>query len=89
MWKWWEEEKPSDGSKWRFLEHKGVMFPPEYEPLPDHVAFKYDGQKIQLSPDAEEIAGFYARMLEVRRDILGGGMRGGDVSSGSFVRVGS
>ena len=67
VWKWWEEEKPTDGSKWRFLEHKGVMFPPEYEPLPDHVAFKYDGEKIKLSPDAEEIAGFYARMLEVRR----------------------
>lgn len=64
VWKWWEEEKPTDGSKWRFLEHKGVMFPPEYEPLPDHVVFKYDGQKMKLSPDAEEIAGFYARMLE-------------------------
>jgi len=64
VWKWWEEEKPTDGSKWRFLEHKGVMFPPEYEPLPDHVVFKYDGEKMKLSPDAEEIAGFYARMLE-------------------------
>jgi len=64
VWKWWEEEKPTDGSKWRFLEHKGVMFPPDYEPLPDHVVFKYDGEKIKLSPPAEEIAGFYARMLE-------------------------
>merc|ERR1712168_147777 len=64
VWKWWEEEKPSDGSKWRFLEHKGVMFPPDYEPLPDHVVFKYDGEKMKLSPPAEEIAGFYARMLE-------------------------
>jgi len=64
VWKWWEEEKPTDGSKWRFLEHKGVLFPPEYEPLPDHVVFKYDGQKIKLTKDAEEIAGFYAKMLE-------------------------
>ena len=41
------------------------MFPPEYESLPDHVVFKYDGQKMKLSPDAEEIAGYYAGMLDV------------------------
>ena len=41
------------------------MFPPEYEPLPDHVVFKYDGEEMRLSPPAEEIAGFYARLLEV------------------------
>jgi DNA topoisomerase I len=23
VWKWWEEEKKDDGTKWHFLEHKG------------------------------------------------------------------
>uniref|UniRef100_A0A8C1QWK7 DNA topoisomerase I n=1 Tax=Cyprinus carpio TaxID=7962 RepID=A0A8C1QWK7_CYPCA len=41
-WKWWEEEKYTDGSKWRFLEHKGPVFPPPYEPLPDRIRFYYD-----------------------------------------------
>uniref|UniRef100_A0A673M5G7 DNA topoisomerase I n=1 Tax=Sinocyclocheilus rhinocerous TaxID=307959 RepID=A0A673M5G7_9TELE len=34
-WRWWEEEKYEDGIKWKFLEHKGPYFPPEYQPLPD------------------------------------------------------
>jgi hypothetical protein len=30
---WWKEEAPlPDGKKWRFLEHNGVIFPPEYQP---------------------------------------------------------
>ncbi|KAI2650035.1 DNA topoisomerase 1 [Labeo rohita] len=53
-WKWWEEEKYTDGSKWRFLEHKGPVFPPPYEPLPDRIRFYYD----------EEVATFYAKMLD-------------------------
>ncbi len=29
---WWKEEEPlPDGKKWRFLEHNGVIFPPEYQ----------------------------------------------------------
>lgn len=39
----WEEEKYEDGIKWRFLEHKGPYFPPEYQPLPDDVKFYYNG----------------------------------------------
>lgn len=39
----WEEERSTDGSKWRFLEHKGPVFAPPYEPLPDKVRFYYDG----------------------------------------------
>lgn len=39
----WEEEKYEDGVKWRFLEHSGPYFPPEYQPLPDNVHFYYDG----------------------------------------------
>lgn len=39
------------------------MFAPPYEPLPDHVTFEYDGKVIKLSEESEEIAGFYAKML--------------------------
>lgn len=39
----WEEEKYEDGVKWKFLEHNGPYFPPEYQPLPDNVKFYYDG----------------------------------------------
>lgn len=60
----WEEEKREDGVKWNFLEHKGPVFAPPYEPLPESVYFEYDGRKMRLSQDAEEIATFYARMLE-------------------------
>uniref|UniRef100_A0A1I8GFG3 DNA topoisomerase 1 n=1 Tax=Macrostomum lignano TaxID=282301 RepID=A0A1I8GFG3_9PLAT len=64
VWRWWEEEKPTDGSKWRFLEHKGPVFAPDYEPLPKNVKFYYDGEHMVLTPEAEEVAGFYARMLD-------------------------
>ncbi|XP_023012538.2 DNA topoisomerase 1 isoform X3 [Leptinotarsa decemlineata] len=60
----WEEEKKDDGVKWKFLEHKGPVFAPPYEPLPKDVKFYYDGKEVQLSQDAEEVAGFYAKMLE-------------------------
>ncbi|XP_037084651.1 DNA topoisomerase I, mitochondrial-like isoform X1 [Pollicipes pollicipes] len=64
VWKWWEEEKKDDGVKWRFLEHKGPLLAPEYEPLPHHVKFFYNGHEMKLSPLAEEVATFYARMLD-------------------------
>ncbi|XP_014361563.2 DNA topoisomerase I, mitochondrial [Papilio machaon] len=64
VWKWWEEEKKDDGTKWNFLEHKGPVFAPDYEPLPENVKFRYDGKIVKLSQDAEEVAGFYARMLD-------------------------
>ncbi|KAL0894964.1 hypothetical protein ABMA27_013454 [Loxostege sticticalis] len=64
VWKWWEEEKKDDGTKWTFLEHKGPLFAPAYEPLPENVKFRYDGKVMRLSQDAEEVAGFYARMLD-------------------------
>lgn len=40
----WEEERYTDGSKWRFLEHKGPVFAPPYEPLPAKVKFYYNGK---------------------------------------------
>ncbi|XP_039989843.1 DNA topoisomerase I, mitochondrial [Xiphias gladius] len=63
-WRWWEEEKYEDGVKWKFLEHKGPYFPPEYQPLPDNVHFYYDGKKMKLSLAAEEVALFFAQMLD-------------------------
>uniref|UniRef100_H2RMK6 DNA topoisomerase I n=1 Tax=Takifugu rubripes TaxID=31033 RepID=H2RMK6_TAKRU len=63
-WKWWEEERSTDGSKWRFLEHKGPVFAPPYEPLPDKVKFYYDGKLMKLAAPAEEVATFFAKMLD-------------------------
>ncbi|KAM9343345.1 DNA topoisomerase 1 [Pholidichthys leucotaenia] len=63
-WKWWEEERYTDGSKWRFLEHKGPVFAPPYEPLPDKVKFYYDGKAMKLCAPAEEVATFFAKMLD-------------------------
>lgn len=63
-WKWWEEERYTDGVKWKFLEHKGPVFAPPYEPLPSNVKFYYDGKHMKLSPGAEEVATFFAKMLE-------------------------
>ncbi|XP_044152428.1 DNA topoisomerase 1 [Bufo gargarizans] len=63
-WKWWEEERHTDGVKWKFLEHKGPVFAPPYEPLPENVKFYYDGKTVKLSPKAEEVATFFAKMLD-------------------------
>ncbi|XP_071448202.1 DNA topoisomerase I, mitochondrial isoform X2 [Hetaerina americana] len=64
VWRWWEEEKRDDGVKWHFLEHKGPVFAPDYERIPSSVKFYYDGKEMQLSELAEEVATFYARMLD-------------------------
>merc|ERR1712212_1250738 len=65
VWKWWEEsEQLPEGVKWRFLQHKGPLFAPEYETLPDHVRFWYDGKVMKLKPDTEEAATFYGKMLD-------------------------
>ncbi|EPZ31074.1 hypothetical protein ROZALSC1DRAFT_27488 [Rozella allomycis CSF55] len=59
--KWWEGDF-DDSIKWTTLEHSGVLFPPEYEP--HGVPLKYDGEMVKLNAEEEEIAGFYAHMLE-------------------------
>lgn len=46
------------------MEHKGPVFAPLYEPLPNSVKFYYNGKEMKLSEEAEEVATFYARMLE-------------------------
>ena len=42
----------------------GPLFAPDYEPLPDNVNFYYDGKKMKLSEETEEVATFYGRMLD-------------------------
>ncbi|XP_005990473.2 DNA topoisomerase I, like [Latimeria chalumnae] len=63
-WKWWEEERHPEGIKWKFLEHKGPVFAPAYERMPDKVKFYYDGKTMKLSLGAEEVATFFAKMLD-------------------------
>lgn len=68
--RWWEDTAKGDGTKkWDTLEHNGVIFPPEYEPLPKHVKLVYDGVPVSLHPEAEEIAGFYGSMLNSTHNV--------------------
>lgn len=62
--KWWENENEDDTVKWNTLVHRGVLFPPDYQPLPSHIKLYYDAKPVDLPPDAEEVAGFYAALLE-------------------------
>jgi len=65
-WKWWEKDNKKQlpqGHHWAFLQHKGPVFAPEYVPLPDSVKFLYNGNEVKLTPESEEVMGFYARML--------------------------
>ncbi|KAG8182189.1 hypothetical protein JTE90_017140 [Oedothorax gibbosus] len=64
VWKWWEEEKLEGGIKWKTLSHSGPVFAPPYERVPKSVKFYYDGKHMVLSEVAEEVAGFYGRMLD-------------------------
>ncbi len=40
------------------------MFAPPYEPLPKEIKFFYNGKEMRLSQDCEEVAAFYAHMLD-------------------------
>jgi DNA topoisomerase-1 len=71
VYKWWEEDSNNaneelmeqDGSsKWTTLQHSGVLFPPPYEP--HGVKMRYNGKLIKLTPEAEEVASFFAALLE-------------------------
>lgn len=62
--RWWENMGDgSDTTKWKTLEHNGVMFPPGYEPLPKNVQLLYDGKGVSMHPEAEEIAYAFGAML--------------------------
>jgi DNA topoisomerase-1 len=68
--RWWEDTAKGDGTKkWDTLEHAGVVFPPEYEPLPKRVKMLYDGVPITLQPEAEEVATFYGSMLNSTHNV--------------------
>eukprot|EP01083_Nonionella_stella_P181047 647289_1 len=71
--KWWEQEndrvvsysKADDAKnkvKWHSLDHNGIVFPPPYGA--HGIPIKYDGEEVYLTPDQEEIATFYALMIE-------------------------
>lgn len=68
--RWWEDTAKGDGTKkWDTLEHNGVVFPPDYEPLPKHVKLVYDGVPVSLHKDAEEVATFYGSMLNSTHNV--------------------
>ncbi|KAF2442179.1 DNA topoisomerase 1 [Karstenula rhodostoma CBS 690.94] len=68
--RWWEDPTKGDGSKkWTTLEHNGVVFPPEYQPLPKHVKLLYDGVPVTLHPEAEEVATFFGSMLNSTHNV--------------------
>eukprot|EP01129_Flabellula_baltica_P013689 TRINITY_DN6408_c0_g1_i1.p1 TRINITY_DN6408_c0_g1~~TRINITY_DN6408_c0_g1_i1.p1 ORF type:complete len:861 (+),score=258.68 TRINITY_DN6408_c0_g1_i1:34-2616(+) len=65
---WWNEDTDDwkkgkmKNWKWRTLRHAGVYFPPPYEP--HGVKMLYDGKEIELTPEAEELASFFARYVD-------------------------
>ncbi|KAL3230246.1 DNA topoisomerase 1 [Nakaseomyces bracarensis] len=61
--KWWEEQNKDDTIKWKTLKHNGVLFPPDYQPLPSHIKLYYGGKPVDLPVEAEEVAGFFANLL--------------------------
>jgi DNA topoisomerase-1 len=67
---WWNAPKKEDDSvKWTTLQHNGVLFPPEYTPMPSHVKLYYDGKPVNLPIDAEEVAWFFGSMLHSTHNV--------------------
>lgn len=67
---WWNEAKPDDDTiKWTTLEHNGVLFPPEYQPLPKNVRLYYDGTPVELDIEAEEAASYFGIMLNSENNV--------------------
>lgn len=62
--KWWEADKDDNTVKWTTLKHNGVIFPPVYDVLPSHIKMYYDNKAVDLPPKAEEVAGFFAALLQ-------------------------
>ena len=60
---WWEEDEVDDFSikKWNSLEHKGVIFPPEY--IPHGIPIFYDGEPVILTSEQEEVCSWWASIL--------------------------
>ncbi|KZT71806.1 hypothetical protein DAEQUDRAFT_706582 [Daedalea quercina L-15889] len=67
IYRWWENQEfhgEDNSVKWHTLDHNGVYFPLPYEPLPSQVKMKYKGKPVDLPPESEEVAGFYAALIE-------------------------
>ncbi|CAG0882564.1 unnamed protein product [Darwinula stevensoni] len=70
---WEDDEEEKRRNKWTVMEHKGPIFAPEYERLPENIRFYYEGKEFKLSLPAEEAATFYAKKLNrecTARDIF-------------------
>ena len=61
--KWWEVEENSDDdeTKWSYLEHRGVLFPPAYKTHNQKVLYK--GKPINLNLKSEELATYWTQSL--------------------------
>lgn len=60
--RWWEREDGAESGKrgakkWDTFEHHGLLFAPDYEP--HRVPLIYDGERVELPPEAEEIAYYW------------------------------
>jgi len=71
--KWWSDIEKKSGRKWETLRHNGVLFPPEYTPLPSGIALIFNGKPLALDSkntdnslhiSAEEGAVFLAMKME-------------------------
>lgn len=56
--KWWEAKPLPEGINWINLEHTGVIFAPPH--VRHGVPLVYDGERIKLTLEQEELATFYA-----------------------------
>jgi DNA topoisomerase-1 len=62
---WWEDEEEEDENiKWRTMEHNGVLFPPPYVAHGKKLLYGPDKTPITMNAEGEEVATFYAAMLE-------------------------
>jgi len=62
VFRWWDDnEKEDDSVKWTTLEHQGPYFPPEY--VSHGIKMKYKGEPIDLVPECEEVASFFAQVV--------------------------
>ena len=61
--KWWDEEAEEESElKWKSLEHNSIVFAPKYEY--HGICIKYKGEDMELNSIQEEIATFWAQLLD-------------------------
>lgn len=60
--KWWDMPPYKGDIKWKRLDHNGICFPPPYKQ--HHVSILYKGKPVELNAQQEELATFYAVMIE-------------------------